>query len=466
MLKQSLPIYYKSAMKSQPYHVPKTPGIYFFRENGNIIYIGKAQNLKMRISSYFAGRKTDIRKRRMVHEADALDWRETESDVEALILEAEFIKKHRPKYNVLMRDDKQYLYVGFTKEKFPKIIFTHQPSKFPIPKSQIPNKPQIPNSKNKNLKARSHKLTVSFIGPFTDAWAARYILKTLRRAFPYCTCKEIHKRRCQMAEIGRCLGICCLVKLHFPVKEYDTKQKEYKKNILYIKNILSGKHQHVLKTLEREMKIKSAERKYEEATEARNQIWAIENIFKHRFIIKRDEIIYKNKGLEYLKNLLGLKKPLKRIEAYDISNIQGKYAVGSMAVFTDGQPDKSEYRKFRIRMPNRPNDTAMIYEVISRRIGHPEWPYPDVMLIDGGKGQLNAALAIFRHRKSKDLMNIKFVALAKREEELYLPNDKIIKLKEGPPALLHLLQYLRNEAHRFAVSYHRKRRSRFLKIQP
>ena len=198
---------------------------------------------------------------------------------------------------------------------------------------------------------------------------------------------------------------------------------------------------------------------YEEAGSLRDQIQALENIFKHRFIIKRDEVIYKNKGLEYLKNVLGLPETPKRVEAYDISNIQGKFAVGSMVVFDDGRPDKNEYRKFRIRMPNRPNDTAMIREVLSRRLNHTEWPMPDVMLIDGGKPQLNSVLSIVKPRR----FNIKIIALAKREEELYLPDGKIMKLKEGPPALLHLLQHLRNEAHRFAVSYHRKRRSRLLK---
>ena len=417
-------------MKKQPPNIPKSPGVYFFHEKKKITYIGKAQNLKIRATSYFNGRDHDIRKKQMVGEASSLTWQKAESDVEALILEAELIKKHRPKYNVLMRDDKQYLYVVFTRGELPKIIFTHQPA-----------------------KDQSH------IGPFTDAWAVRYVLKTLRRTFPYCTCKEIHKRRCQMAEIGKCLGICCLEKNKFEKSEWRALNKEYRKNIHYIKNILSGKHKRTLKNLTEEMERASKSRNYEEAAAARNQIRALESVFKHRFIVKRDEIIYSNKGLLYLKNILNLKEPPKRIEAYDISNLQGRLAVGSMVVFTDGKPDKNEYRKFRIRMPNRPNDTAMIREIISRRLNHPEWPYPDIMLIDGGKGQLNAALSIFRLAMSKDLTDIKIVSLAKREEELYLPNGKIIKLKEGPPPLLHLLQHLRNEAHRFAITYHRKRRS-------
>ena len=439
-------------MKKQPQNIPKSPGVYFFSAKKKIIYIGKAQNLKSRATSYFIGHDPDLRKQGMTAEADLLTWHQTESDVEALILEAELIKKYRPKYNVLMRDDKQYLYVGFTREGFSKIFFTHQPTK----------------SKNANIKSQRY---TNYVGPFTEAWAVRYILKTLRRAFPYCTCKEAHKRRCQMAEIGRCLGICCLNKSKFGATEYANIKKVYQKNIRYIKNILSGKHKHVIKILTGEMKKSSAEQSYEAAGQIRNQLQALENIFKHRFIIKRDEVIYKNKGLEYLKNLLGLAKPPKRIEAYDISNIHGKFAVGSMIVFAEGRPDKNEYRKFRIRMPNRPNDTAMIREVLMRRLNHPEWPFPDVMLIDGGKPQLNAALSTMQPRTLHS-KSIKIIALAKREEELYLPaeaglpNGKIIKLKEGPPPLLHLLQHLRNEAHRFAITYHQLRRSRFLKVEP
>ncbi len=375
-------------------------------------------------------------------------WRKTDSDVEALILEAELIKKYLPEYNVLMRDDKQYLYVGFTKEKFPKIFFTHQLRR----PDRITRRGSEPRPKGVEAK---------YIGPFTDAWAVRYILKSLRRAFPYCVCKETHKRPCQQAEIGRCLGVCCLENERAKkiYDDFEDRRIQYRNNVKIIKAVLSGKYSRVLKTSRRGMKMAANNKNYEEAGSLRDQIQALENIFKHRFIIKRDEVIYKNKGLEYLKNVLGLPETPKRVEAYDISNIQGKFAVGSMVVFDDGRPDKNEYRKFRIRMPNRPNDTAMIREVLSRRLNHTEWPMPDVMLIDGGKPQLNSVLSIVKPRR----FNIKIIALAKREEELYLPDGKIMKLKEGPPALLHLLQHLRNEAHRFAVSYHRKRRSRLLK---
>ena len=152
MPKRNLFIYYISAMKKQPKNIPKKPGIYFFHEKKKIIYIGKARDLRPRIASYFTGHDPDTRKQKMVVAADSLTWRETESDVEALILEAELIKTHRPKYNILMRDDKQYLYVAFTKEGFPKIFFTHQPAS-----------------------------SSSYIGPFTDAWAIRFIFK---RVYP------------------------------------------------------------------------------------------------------------------------------------------------------------------------------------------------------------------------------------------------------------------------------------------
>ncbi|MBI4114558.1 MAG: UvrB/UvrC motif-containing protein [Candidatus Niyogibacteria bacterium] len=231
---------------------------------------------------------------------------------------------------------------------------------------------------------------------------------------------------------------------------------QYKKNVRIVKNILSGKGKTIIGKLAKEMAALSKKQRYEKAAEARDRLCAIQNIFSHRHVIRRQDDTYAHKGLSYLKNLLKLSRLPQRIEAYDISNIHGKNAVGAMVVFTDGKPDKNEYRKFNIRLPHRPNDTAMIREIIERRLNN-DWRMPNVIVIDGGKTQLNATLRVMSYAllvKRK----IKVVALAKREEELYLPNGKVVALKKGPPALLHLLQYLRNEAHRFAVSFHRKKR--------
>lgn len=447
-------------MKNKPKNIPHTPGIYFFKKGKTIIYIGKANNLKERISSYFSKQNIDPRKIDMVHEATALSWQETLSDAEALIREAELIKKYAPQYNIVMRDDKQYFYVGFSRSTssgqahntFPRIFLTHQP--------------------HKKLRVTSYELR-DYIGPFTDGASLKQTLKLLRRAFPYCTCKEKHKRVCQHASIGNCLGICCTrsphIKALFP--DYGKRASQYKKNVRIIKNILSGKGKKMIQQMQKNMVRLSRIQQYEKAALARDQLYALENIFSHKHIIKREETVYAHKGITYLKNALHLKKIPHRIEAFDISNIQGIDAVGSMIVFTGGEPNKNEYRKFKIRTPERPNDVGMIKEIVSRRLSN-AWTLPDIMVIDGGKTQLNTAKnalrnfqfqilnskSIFNFQIAKKITKIEVVALAKREEELYLSNNRIIKLKEGPAPLLHLLQYIRNEAHRFAITYHKKRR--------
>lgn len=483
-------------MKEPPTSIPNSPGIYLFKKGGKTLYIGKAQNLNMRLASYFQKSNGDMRKIQMVREADALVWKESGSDIEALILEAEMIKKHCPPYNILMRDDKRYFYVGFTRSKsseqtkytLPKIFLTHQPyKKLSASSYQL---------SSKKLKAKSYKLKANFVGPFTDGAAIKYTLRILRRAFPYCTCKEIHKRPCQQSAIGNCLGICCVdpkrANQFYP--ERSELAKKYQKNIRMVKLVLGGRGKKLLDTLKKEMARASEKKEYEKAAIFRNQIFALENIFEHRTLLRRDENLHTEKGLRYTAALLRLVKPPHRIEAYDISNIQGKKAVGSMVVFTNGSPDKREYRHFNIRFPEKPNDVAMIQEIISRRLAHTEWPYPDVIVIDGGKGQRNAAESALRnfritnpklwvnstHRpelvegqknskpqiaNNKSQITPKIIALAKKEEELYLPDGKIIKLKEEPQPLLHLLQFIRNEAHRVAITHHRKKREKIKKAR-
>ncbi|OHA68015.1 MAG: hypothetical protein A3D59_00170 [Candidatus Wildermuthbacteria bacterium RIFCSPHIGHO2_02_FULL_47_17] len=432
--------------KNQVLETPHTPGVYFFKNSsGRIIYVGKAQNLKMRLVSYFRKDEVDIRKRAMLKEASDISWQKLGSDIEALLEEAAFIKKYRPKYNILMRDDKQYFYVVFTKEKFPKIFITHQPNII------------------------RHRMSDN-VGPFTDGWAIKSILKSLRKTFPYCQCftnsKQAHSRPCQQANIGRCFGICCLKETEWAkfYPDAETLAKKYKENIKTIKRVLSGKYSAVLKNAVKEMETASSKKDYERAAELRDTTKALENIFEHRPFLSRDTESWRQKGLDYLKTTLGLKSTPKRIEFFDISNLRGKQATGSMAVFTDGEPDKKEYKKFKIRLSEKPNDVAMLKEVLVRRLSHNDWLKPNLIIVDGGKAQLNAALMprarllpIWQEPCSGQ---IKVAALAKREEELYSSDGRIIKLKEGPEPLLHLLTSMRDEAHRFAISYHRKLRAK------
>ncbi len=388
--------------------------------------------MKLRLLSYADLKTLGPAKAQMVQEAKKIEWRELESEIEALIEEAAAIKHFRPKYNIVFRDDKQYLFVGFSREKFSKIFTTHQ------------------------RKSAFAKASADYVGPFTEATSLKIVLKSLQKIFPYCTCREWHKRPCQRYEIGRCLGICCADwKFFADAKE---RKQNYKTNIRAIKNILKGKRQDVLKNLEKEMHGFSRERNFEEARKIRDQIWALENIFKHAPIIKRELDPERQKALVLAKELLGLADIPGRIEGYDISNLQGKNAVGSMVVFSEGTPKKEDYRLFKIRYKKTPDDTAMLQEVLMRRLKHDEWILPDLFLIDGGLGQLNAAKQVLGLYQLK----IPVVSLAKREEELWLSPKKKFPLKRLSPALLYLFQNIRNEAHRFAINFHRNRRSKSL----
>ncbi len=440
------------AIKNQALRAPHTSGVYFFKnQQGTILYIGKAANLRARLFSYFRPEALDPRKRAMVKETAKLDWRETDSDIEALILESELIKKNRPKYNILMRDDKKYFYVAITRDEFPKIFITHQPRR--------------PNRKFGVGTPTPKGVGADYIGPFTDGNAIKTALRMLQRAFPYCRCSgkknSAHQRPCQQAELGRCLGICCLKKEKtaefYP--NADELKKLYAQNVSSIKKVLSGGPKKILSGLKKEMGMAAKAREYEKAARLRNQIGALENIFSHKPYLSRDDQSWKEKGLRYLADLLGLEK-VERLEALDVSNIQGALAVGSMVVFINGTEAKNEYKKFRIKLGGGPNDPAMIKEIVGRRLKHKDWPLPQVMIIDGGKAQLGAALFALRQRGAPP---VKVAALAKRKEELYLPpqaglDGRKIALKQGPEPLLHLLTAIRNEAHRFAISYHRKLR--------
>ena len=439
------------AIKLQSGQIPQNAGVYFFKNSrGKILYIGKAANLRAR-----------LRSRILPKETESISWEVLGSEVEALIREAELIKKYRPKYNVLMRDDKQYFYVGFTHstssgqaEKFPKIFVTHQ----------------------RNREA-------DYIGPFTEGGALRSVLKTLRHAFPYCTCKKPHKNLCLNTRIGRCLGHCCVAQkvprenfaqrdgvskairqqANMRVLEQDLSALgKYQKNIRAIKQILSGKNKSLVRRLKKEMHKLSDAKKYEEAGKARNQIYALEKIFAHRGVIKQDLPTESAKALRALESILKIGE-IKRIEAYDVANIQGKFAYGSMAVFIDGKPTKENYRLFKIRSVRSSNDPAMLKEVIFRRLKHREWPYPQVIIVDGGKPQLSAAKAALNPSKSplRKGRKLKIIALTKNKkhigDHIFIEKQRNpIALERLPEPLKNLILHLDSEAHRFAISHYRK----------
>lgn len=274
-------------------------------------------------------------------------------------------------------------------------------------------------------------------------------LRFLRRIFPYYTAKKHKKNPCTYCHLGLCPGP-------------NPNTKEYKKNIKNLVSVLKGKRKSVLKNLKREMKLASSLQDFEKAARIRDQIKALKKVLAYAKIFGAAKLVSEKDWQEiqkYLKNFLKTKKQISKIEAYDISNIQGKQATGSMVTFINGIPDKNFYRKFRIKMTPKPNDIAMIKEILSRRFGHPEWPFPDLILIDGGKAQLNVA----RSTISNQQLTIPAIALAKKRNELYIENKKNpILLKTLPRPVFKLILQLRDEAHRFALTYHLKLRKKFL----
>ena len=435
-------------IKGQLKNMPKSPGCYLFKdEKGKIIYIGKANVLKNRVSQYFQKQSNlSLKTQRLVENVFSISFIKCESDIDALIQEASLIKEHHPKFNVLMRDDKNYFFVGITKEDFPRIFITHQP-----------------------LKAKSYELKANYIGPFTDGFALKQTLKILRNIFPYRHCVKMPKKPCLQYHLKRCLAPCAersdLEETRSVGKGLTfSGSKEVKKNIRKITKILSGKKQTVLKKLEKEMKNFAEKENFERASEFKKKVESLGKIFAHQSSLENFKRIKRKTNWEeiekYIQNILGTKNKISRVECYDISNISGKNAVGSMAVFKDGAPDKKEYRKFNIKFSgDEPNDPKMMYEVLERRIKHAEWKNPDLIILDGGIAQLNTGIKAIGKKYP-------IISIAKRNEEIYLavepPSRSCLPIPTAdmPSNVKFFFQQIRDEAHRFAVTFHRQKRSK------
>jgi len=454
--------------------LPQSPGIYLFTsKEGQIIYIGKAINLRERVKAYFTLKGLGGKTKTLVSEIDKVDHIKVESEFEALLLEAALIKKIQPKYNTRLRDDKSPLYIKITTaDSFPKVLTVR----------------------------RENDGRSSYFGPFPSARTTREVLRFLRRIFPFCQQKKISQRACFYSHLGLCCpcpskiqdlrtipGIerkkfreLALAKRECvspeilktkanKAKEYERLKKIYRQNIFRLKRVLEGKSKQVLKNLTKEMEQVAKEENFEEAAMLRDKIEKLNYLTQERMstslYLANPEILEEKRGEELKELTKALKqvKPVRtvrRIEAYDVSNIQGRQATGSMVVFVNGEAEKDSYRRFRIKLGQEPNDVGMIKEVLERRFNHPEWEYPDLILIDGGKGQVSAALTTLKEKRLK----IPVIGLAKRlEEVIRIENGewKMEKLEDSSRAL-NLLKRIRDEAHRFALSYHRKLRLKAL----
>jgi excinuclease ABC subunit C len=420
---------FKFINKNKISRLPKSPGIYAFFGKKEIFYIGKAIDIKERIKSHF--QQPSYKDEVFLGKIDKIGIIRTVSEIEALILEANLIKKYQPRFNVVWRDDKNYFYVCFTKENFPRVFISHQ-----IPKNNYLNK---------------------CVGPFVDGAALKQTLKILRKTFPYRSCKFLPKKPCLWYQLKRCPAPCLLKNnLAEQIPDISKKTKEEsQRNISDVIKIFEGRKEKLLRDLEKKMKEAAKSKNYEKAGRIRDQINSLEKIMAHRMFLEEEKDSFNwEKTRDSLQFVMNDKKDFYRIEAYDISNFQGKEATGALVVFIKGKPDKNLYRKFKIKFSkDKPDDIKMLKEVLKRRLKHKEWPSPDLILIDGGKGQLNLAVKEIKNKK------INIVALAKKNNELFLPyKKKPILLKKMPPEFSNLIIQARDEAHRFAIEYHRKLR--------
>ncbi len=415
---------------------PKTPGVYLMKDDaGLVLYVGKAKDLRSRVMSYFQPSADLLNTRgpdicRMVERVSDIDFIECESEVDALLKEARLIKDIQPPHNVLMKDDKTFPYIEITvRDDFPGVFVTRTP------------------------RPKGSKL----YGPFLSAASIRDALNALQGVFKFRTCElDIREadesrsffRPCLLHAINRCTAPCAAL----------IGKEEYKQDIDRLKKFLASKRSTLIRQMQKEMTEASKEKRYEEAGRLRDQLKAIQSLALSGDLLEdaQPEVFFidPRQGLEKLAELLGLESPPRCMECIDIAHLQGEATVGSLVCFIDGRPFKNGYRRFKIGTVEGVDDYAAIREVISRRYRYAaegEELYPDMILIDGGLGQLHAGLEVFSEMNVRPAM---VISLAKREEEVYIQAKLApIRLSRNNEAL-RLLQQMRDEAHRFAQSYH------------
>jgi excinuclease ABC subunit C len=394
--------------------LPTNSGVYLYKDaDGTVIYVGKAINIRKRVESYFrkgtASLKTDF----LVSKIARIDTIQTASEAEALLLEASLVKQYQPKYNVELKDGKSYPYIQITKEAFPLVSLVR-------------------------LNTRKYKdVAAEFWGPYVEPGLVREALLIIRKIFPFRTCEPFAKKLCLYYDMGLCQGPC----------EAKISKEDYRRNIRNIKLILDGKKDDLYRHLRLEMETKARDRGFEGAAILRDQIRAIGALYSGT-----GDINY-FKEAEQLQRAVGLKRPPVRIECFDISNIMGNQSVGSMVSFLNGKPDKNNYRRFRIKTVEGIDDFQMIAEIVRRRYTRLQkegLSFPDLIVIDGGKGQLSAAVG---ELKKLDL-SLDIISLAKQQEEIFVPGKRDA-VKLSPDSLgLKLLMRVRDEAHRFGLKYH------------
>lgn len=437
------------ALETKLKDLPKEPGVYFHKSvSGEIIYVGKAAVLRNRVRQYFqASRNRDPKTEALVEEIYDTDWMVVESELEALFLEAEMIRRYMPRYNILLRDDKAMSYIRIDYDSdFPTVTTTRRPL---------------------DDGAR-------YFGPYFSTYGVRQALKLLRRIFPFATRRVPGQKRATLHyHLGMDPGL----------EEGKTSLEDYRKNLRKLMAVIQGKRKTIIREVEKDMKAAAKAQNFEVAAKYRNQLMALQNLGKQVIFSDKEFLdISKDHALGELVDILTLPSFPRRIEGFDISHMQGTNVVASMVVFTNGVSDKGEYRKFKTRKEHN-NDFFNMHETITRRLSEKNvnaWGKPSLFLIDGGKGQLDAAIRARDEQAaawSVKLGDVPFIGLAKREEQIVIQKAKsnvvlnvealhklggfatesedfiLVNLPHSTN-VIKLLQRIRDESHRFAVTYH------------
>ena len=414
---------------------PPSPGVYLMKdEQGRVIYVGKAKNLRNRASHYFSKAAVeDARTADLVKLIADIDFIPAESEVDALLMEARLVKDIQPRFNVDLKDNKSFPYLQIrTREEYPRVEFTRTP------------------------RSRGVRL----YGPFTSAKSLRAAIQVLQRIFQFRTCgldiKQDNQqwrwfRPCILHSIRQCTAPC----------NFRVTRDEYRKQIRRLCMVLDGRKDRLIAELERTMTEASAKMEFEKAARIRDEITALKSLGLRGDVDKdmQPEVFHiePRKGSIGLRKILGLSATPRTIEGIDIAHLSGQETVASLVSFIDGLPFKPNYRRYKIKSVEGVDDFASIREVIARRFRNAISPkdeeqvFPDILLIDGGKGQLNAALEVFRMMGKEPPC---LISLAKQQEEIYRPGEAEPLRLSRHSAALRLLQYVRDEAHRFAQHYH------------
>jgi excinuclease ABC subunit C len=405
--------------------IPDTPGVYFFLgKHKQVLYIGKATSLRDRMRSYFSKDLLETRSPLiydMVNKAASIDWRQTDSVLEALLLEAALIRSHKPPHNTDLKDDKSFNYVVITKEDYPRLLIV----------------------RGRELTLKQPWEAAYIFGPFPHGLQLREAMKLIRKIFPFrenCTPAEVlikqgkKPKACFNEHLGLCPGVCTGA----------IGKAEYRRTIQHIVLLFQGKKSQLLKALNREMRAAAKDERFEEAQELHRQTYALQHI--HDVSLIKDEYRRVDAG------------KAMRIEAYDIAHLRGSANVGVMVVVEEGTPNKSQYRKFKIKAAKGGDDAGALREVLSRRLGHDEWPLPRIIAVDGAAIQVNVARTVLAEYG----IGIPVVGVVKDEKHRprnILGDRELIKDRERDILLANA------EAHRFAIGFHRKKSRKELTLE-